>query len=552
MDITLNSPLKSRTHELPLAKIASLDAYRRALDEGASQRNAAEAAGLPRMTLVDRNHPRPSPYGEATLRFLETPEGASFLQFIVLSVAMAFVVVAGVGLPTFLGWLRDSKLDLIFASSNATWRKIITDLENATVAVASMEQIRLAPAVHGKEVTIALDETWLKRMLLVCGDAVSGFLFFEKYRESRSAESWNEVWKSEAGIYNLKVLQGVADAGTGLTGFLENSLGAHRSPDLFHIENDLCKALARFLAGREKRAQDAIEERKLILARLKEEAEIEGKKTGPGRRRDLAKAMREARGLIASAHHELEFLKREREKLKLLLARMSDVYTPIFPNGDRRSASYLETELRNLLQEFRELADRVHLPVQLTKYINKAERQIPAMVETLAFWSSESRRRVSAFARDDAEGYAIHAYIITQLLLETQAGRTSGDERLALMAAAERLRERAQSTIQDEKRLQECYGVAKFIADLWQRSSSAIEGRNGLLSQRHHGLRGISERKLKCLTALHNFHARRSDGTTAAERFFGRAHADIFQEAIARCRQIPLALRKQESIKNAA
>ena len=163
MDMTPSSPLKSRTHELPLAKIASLDAYRRALAEGASQRDAAEAAGLPRMTLVDRNHPRPSPYGEATLRFLETPEGASFLQFIVLSVAMAFVVAAGVGLPTFLGWLRDSKLDMIFASSNATWRKIVTDLENATVAVAEKEQKRLAPVVQGKEVTIAPDFRAIKK-----------------------------------------------------------------------------------------------------------------------------------------------------------------------------------------------------------------------------------------------------------------------------------------------------------------------------------------------------------------------------------------------------
>ena len=282
MDITTHSPLKSRTHELPLAKIASLDAYRRALDGGASQRDAAATAGLPRMTLADRNQPRQSAFGDATLRFLETPEGASFLQFMVLSVAMAFVVAAGVGLRTFLAWLRDSGLDTIFASSNATWRKIITDLENATVAVAEEEQKRLAPVVRGKEITIALDETWLKRMCLVCGDAVSGLIFFEKYSESRSAESWNEAWKSEAGIYNLKVLQGVADAGTGLTGFLENSLRAHRSPDLFHIENDLCKALARFLAAREKRANDVIEERRSILARLKQEAELEAQKNGTG------------------------------------------------------------------------------------------------------------------------------------------------------------------------------------------------------------------------------------------------------------------------------
>jgi len=68
---------------------------------------------------------------------------------------------------------------------------------------------------------------------------------------------------------------------------------------------------------------------------------------------------------------------------------------------------------------------------------------------------------------------------------------------------------------------------------MWQRSTSSIEGRNGYLSQRHHSSRGISERKLACLTHLHNFYTRRSDGTTAANRFFGREHLGIAREAIA-------------------
>jgi Family of unknown function (DUF6399) len=61
--------------------------------------------------------------------------------------------------------------------------------------------------------------------------------------------------------------------------------------------------------------------------------------------------------------------------------------------------------------------------------------------------------------------------------------------------------------------------VAKNCAQLFQRSSSCVEGRNGHLSLWHHGLHKLSTRKLKVLTTLHNYYIRGADGTTAAERF---------------------------------
>ena len=48
-----------------------------------------------------------------------------------------------------------------------------------------------------------------------------------------------------------------------------------------------------------------------------------------------------------------------------------------------------------------------------------------------------------------------------------------------------------------------------------------MEGRNGQLSLRHHGLHRLTTRKLGALGVLHNYLAKRPDGTTAAERFFG-------------------------------
>ena len=47
-------------------------------------------------------------------------------------------------------------------------------------------------------------------------------------------------------------------------------------------------------------------------------------------------------------------------------------------------------------------------------------------------------------------------------------------------------------------------------------------------SERHQGLREISPRMLRVLGVLHNFVIKRSDGSTAANRFFGQKHQELF------------------------
>ncbi len=71
--------------------------------------------------------------------------------------------------------------------------------------------------------------------------------------------------------------------------------------------------------------------------------------------------------------------------------------------------------------------------------------------------------------------------------------------------------------------------TAKECANLFQRSSSCVEGRNGQLSLRHHSFHRLSKRKLSALTAVHNFFIKRPDGTSAAERFFDSKPRKMFE-----------------------
>ena len=69
---------------------------------------------------------------------------------------------------------------------------------------------------------------------------------------------------------------------------------------------------------------------------------------------------------------------------------------------------------------------------------------------------------------------------------------------------------------------------AQECVRFFQRSSSCVEGRNGQLALRHHGLHRLSDRYLKAQTILHNFYRKNRDKETPAELFFEARHEDLF------------------------
>jgi hypothetical protein len=87
---------------------------------------------------------------------------------------------------------------------------------------------------------------------------------------------------------------------------------------------------------------------------------------------------------------------------------------------------------------------------------------------------------------------------------------------------------------------------AEWMARQFHRSSSAVEGRNGYLSQMYHNGRGLTEKRLRALTVIHNYGLKRSDGTTAAIRLFGQTFPDLFSWLVAEMGVLPLPRRGRE------
>jgi Family of unknown function (DUF6399) len=161
------------------------------------------------------------------------------------------------------------------------------------------------------------------------------------------------------------------------------------------------------------------------------------------------------------------------------------------------------------------------------------------MRATIEFVSTYVRQQVHQLDLRQPESYAMHAHLIPSYYVERVAATRQVRDGQPLRELAERLRTPlfepggvlSALSPSEQDRLKH---KAATLAEVFQRSSSNVEGRNGYLSLRNHELRGLANpRKRACLTAVHNFLIQRPDGTTAAERFFGQKPRSMFAAILA-------------------
>jgi hypothetical protein len=212
----------------------------------------------------------------------------------------------------------------------------------------------------------------------------------------------------------------------------------------------------------------------------------------------------------------------------------------------RRNGKLIAGDIHEQINTIRTLAQHEGLSGTCLDRIEKAERVVPKMQATIAFVSGYVRQQVRQLDLAPTASYAVHAHLIPSFSLERVASTRTMTAGAPLRERAERLRTPlfepggalGELSPMEQNQLQH---KAKTLAEVFQRSSSNVEGRNGYLSLRNHQLRGLDHpRKRACLTAVHNFLLTRADGTTAAERFFGQKPRSMFA-AILESVEIPPA-----------
>jgi hypothetical protein len=178
---------------------------------------------------------------------------------------------------------------------------------------------------------------------------------------------------------------------------------------------------------------------------------------------------------------------------------------------------------------------------------------VPALAALVDFWWQGVWRDLEPFALSPAWQHWIQACLLPCVYWEHHAAQARCARRKAqVVQAVEAVRvalERHPITQElDRQVLAEWYAWARSRVRAFARASSAVEGRNGFLSQLHHNQRGVPTRCYKVWKAVHNFDQRATDGTTPATRFFRRSFPDLFETVLAGIEVLPRARQRQRQI----
>lgn len=512
--------------------------------KGLSQRQAAKVLDVPRSTLQAwRAYQESLDECPAVVAFFHSVPGLAFLHRLVLALHLVYTEVGACGIRLVCLVLQLTGLNRFVGASYGTQQQVNRRVEEAIVAYRQEESARLGHEMPSKAITMTQDETFTGGLCLVGIEPVSNYIVLEQLAAARDQDTWHELMAPALAGLNCKVIQSTSDEAPGLLAYVAHHLGAHHSPDVFHVQHELSKAVSAPIATKQRAAKKAVAKAEETLKRMQEPLDNtngESAKRGPGRPPKAAVSLEQVTQDVEVARHEHQRLAGQREQVTRSMRAIGHAYHFVdLERGVRRDGKLIAGDIKRHIDTIRTVAQQEHLSETCMERIEKAERVVPKMQATIEFVSGYVRQQVRQLDLAPPASYAMHAHLIPSLYLDRVASTRTVTAGEPLRALAERLRislfepDGALGALSQVEQ-NTLKGEAAKLAEVFQRSSSNVEGRNGYLSLRNHQLRGLDHpRKRACLTAIHNFFLTRPDGTTAAERFFGQKPRSMFTVILA-------------------
>ena len=503
--------------------------------QGVSQRQAAQVLDVPRSTLPAWRLSQDSLDACPTVvAFFHSVPGLAFLHRLVIALHVVCVEIGACGIRLVCLFLELTGLNRFVGTSYGTQQKVNRRIEEVIVAYRQEEGQRLAHEMPARDITLTQDETFTGGLCLVGVEPVSNYILLEQAAQGRDHDTWQECMEQALAGLNCKVIQSTSDEAPGLLAYVAQHLGAHHSPDLFHVQHELRKAVSAPLAAKQRAAAKALKTAEEALQRVQEHLDAPAQR-GSGRPPKAAASLEQVAQNVATARYEHQRLAGQRETVTQNIRALGHAYHFVdLERGVRRNGKLIAGDIQRHIDTIRTVAQHEHLSETCLERIEKAERVVPKMQATIEFVSGYVRQQVRQLDLAPPVSYAMHAHLIPSSYLERVASTRTVTQGKPLRELAEHLRTPlfasggaldALNPI-EQNQLQ---AKAARLAEVFQRSSSNVEGRNGYLSLRNHQLRGLDHlRKRVCLTAVHNFLLTRPDGTTAAERFFGQKPRSMF------------------------
>jgi hypothetical protein len=309
---------------------------------------------------------------------------------------------------------------------------------------------------------------------------------------------------------------------------------------LFHLSHDLAKGYALAIFGRLRQAIQALTQAKQRLESLHnsqaDRAQVE-----------------QAQAVVAACERSVHHWQGVHSAWKQHLANLSCILHPWrLVDSTRQTSLAVEQQLRAELQALETLLATNGLPVKKT-VLDKVRRQLAGVSALVDFWWQTVRQDLEQMAMPPRWTQWADELLLPLLYWQAQLCRTRCPNQKARIALVLQVVEEAFDRHPCTRQLAPdvLAGWKEWAGEharAFQRASSAVEGRNGSLSQMHHNHRGLPMRRYQVWTVLHNFDCRAADGTTPAARFFRRAFPDLFESVLSQIGELPLPRQRRQAI----
>ena len=472
----------------------------------------------------------------------EHEDGHEWIRRHFFATLLIFGVQHGIGADTLSEYFKVLRLDTHIGVSPTPIRTRLSQLQDAIIRFQKEVEQNYKDAF--KEVIGAADETFFcNALILVFMDLSSGYLILEDIADDRSFDTWFEMLEPRLEELGVHVQLMVSDRAKALIKLAVVGLECDHNADIFHGLHDISKWMGSTLGRRKGTAKRQLDKCESSL----EKAEKRG-----ANKIILAskvKQVEEARAQDQAATQALD-------NYRGTIRKISKTVHPFKLDDNKpRDSANVAKELREQAKEIEILACK-HGINDNTGVMKKFNNQIKELVPSIDFWWLYVLTNLIEQGERDKEqlDWAMYS-LLPPVYWHKQAKKTKNptlrkEYEKAYQKALVVFYTHALTGTFSEDEILFWQNWAEEMVGKFHRASSAVEGRNGFLSQIHHNNRGLNSNRLKSLTVMHNYFTKRSDGSTAAQRLFGEKPPDLFEWLLHQMGELPLPRKARKRVES--
>ena len=420
-------------------------------------------------------------------------------------------------------------LELHIGCSPSALRKLEAQLQTKIIAY-EQEQSNACHSEEAIGISVGADETFFGLPILVAVELASGFIFREVVCENRTYATW---WQEGSRWFNPEQWTGhfmVSDGAKALIKVALSGLKCPHVPDVFHLLQALSKSMGTAIALGRVRLQ---QQQKTLMTQSSPHAQAQ---------------------LIAVQEHQVQLETDHQDYQHSLRALSQSIHPFEIDTGQSKMGIELQDHLQPHLLVLERLA-QVYAPTKSQAALERWKRQLPGLSGIIHAWWLWVLQALSAQTQDtQIQNWVLNA-VLPWVSWHQQTQKTrqphlkQGYQKAASKAHKRFLAAPLTQTLSKSQQ-QQWLDWAIGMCAKFQRTSSAVEGRNGYLSGLHHSNRGFTKQSLKVLTIIHNFDLKRDDGTTAAQRLFEKPFPNLFEWVLPQMPELPRPRRTLKTPKS--